>query len=345
MSSGFLSALGIRVPVIAAPMAGGPGSPALVAAAARAGSLGFVAAGYKTPQEFAEQVAGAVASGIPFGANLFVPRPVPVDRWAYRRYAERVAVEADRYGVAVDVEAPPVEDDDGWAAKLDVLHAYPVPVVSFTFGLPSHQELAMVRGTGAILLQTVTTVEEAKAAAAAGLDGLVVQSSAAGGHSGTFRPARPLADVPTADLVAQVRHAVDLPVIAAGGLATPEAVAAAVSAGADAVAVGTALLRSHEAGTSATHKAALSDPNRTSTVVTHAFTGRPARALRNEFTDRYSGIAPYGYPALHHLTSAMRKAAAAGGDPERVHLWAGTGFRQATEEPVAQILGRLAADL
>lgn len=80
-------------------------------------------------------------------------------------------------------------------------------------------------------------------------------------------------------------------------------------------------------------------------MVTHAFTGRPARALRNEFTDRYRGLAPYGYPALHHLISSVRKAAAAAGDPERVHLWAGTGFRHATDEPVAAILTRLAAQL
>ena len=103
------------------------------------------------------------------------------------------------------------------------------------------------------------------------------------------------------------------------------------------------MLRCVEAGTSATHRAALADPARTGgTVRTHAFTGRPARGLRNEFTDRYTELAPYGYPALHHLTSPLRKAAAAAGDPERVHLWAGTGHRYATEEPAATILTRLA---
>jgi NAD(P)H-dependent flavin oxidoreductase YrpB (nitropropane dioxygenase family) len=118
-----------------------------------------------------------------------------------------------------------------------------------------------------------------------------------------------------------------------------------IRAGADAVAVGTILLRSDEAGTSATHRAALKDPSRTDTVVTHAFTGRPARALPNAFSNRYSDLAPYGYPALHHLTSGLRKAAAAAGDQDRLHLWAGTGFRQATEEPVATILTRLAEKL
>jgi NAD(P)H-dependent flavin oxidoreductase YrpB (nitropropane dioxygenase family) len=144
--------------------------------------------------------------------------------------------------------------------------------------------------------------------------------------------------------VAAVRHSTDLPLIAAGGHATTADVAAAMHAGASAVAVGTVLLRSEEAGTTAVHRAALADPARES-VRTRAFTGRPARGLRNDFIERYEGQAPLGYPALHYLTSPMRKAAAAVGDPERVHLWAGTGFRQATEEPVASILTRLAGEL
>jgi NAD(P)H-dependent flavin oxidoreductase YrpB (nitropropane dioxygenase family) len=136
---------------------------------------------------------------------------------------------------------------------------------------------------------------------------------------------------------------VPLPVVAAGGVGTAADVAAALGAGAAVVAVGTVLLRASEAGTSATHRAALADPRRTETVVTRAFTGRPARGLRNDFTDRYSAVAPAGYPALHHLTRPIRRAAAASGDPERLHLWAGTGFRHATDEPVATILTRLSA--
>jgi NAD(P)H-dependent flavin oxidoreductase YrpB (nitropropane dioxygenase family) len=341
MPTTLASVLGLDLPVIAAPMAGGPGTPALVSAAARAGGLGFLAAGYKTPQALTDEIAG---TSVRFGVNLFVPGPVPIDLAAFRRYADLIAAEADRYGIALDA-ATPVEDDDHWPDKLDVLRAHPVAVVSFTFGIPSRTDLAVLRRTGALLVQTVTTVEEAKAAADAGVDALVVQAAAAGGHSGTFTPTRPLAGTPINDLVAAVRHAVDLPVIAAGGLATAADVAAAIRAGADAAAVGTVLLRSDEAGTSATHKAALADPARTGTVLTHAFTGRPARALRNEFTDRYSDLAPYGYPAVHHLTSGMRKAAAAAGDAEHVHLWAGTGFHHATDEPAATIMTRLAARL
>jgi nitronate monooxygenase len=339
-----LPALGLALPVLAAPMSGGPGSPALVTAAARAGSLGFLAAGYKTPQALADEISAVTAAGVPFGVNLFAPNPVPVDRAEFRAYADLIAGEAARYGIALDSTAP-VEDDDRWAEKIDVLLAQPPAVISFTFGLPGPGALATLRRTGALLVQTVTTAGEAAAAADAGLDALVVQAAAAGGHSGTFTPRRLPEPLAAADLVAAVRQAVRLPVIAAGGLATPGAVAEVIRAGAGAVAVGTALLRSDEAGTSAVHRAALADPARDGTVITHAFTGRPARGLRNEFTDRYSAVAPYGYLALHHLTSPMRRAAAAAGDPERVHLWAGTGYRHATAEPAAGILQRLAGQL
>jgi nitronate monooxygenase len=93
------------------------------------------------------------------------------------------------------------------------------------------------------------------------------------------------------------------------------------------------------------HKDALADPQSTETVITRVFTGRPARALRNRFTDRYAGVGPAGYPAVHHLTRALRQAAAAAGDPHRVHLWAGTGYRNATAGPAGAVIERLAAAL
>ena len=344
MPSPFISALGLTQPVLAAPMAGGPSTPALVTAAAAAGGLGFLAAGYKTPQALADEIAVVAGASVPFGVSLFAPNPVPVSGAEFRDYAAAIGAEAARYGLSL-AGAEPVEDDDHWRDKIDVLRAAPVPVVGFTFGIPAPGIIAALRRTGALLVQSVTSAEEAKAAADARVDALAVQAAAAGGHSATLTPRQPLAGTPLPGLVAAVRDAVPLPIIAAGGIATAADVAAAIRAGADAVAVGTLLLRADEAGTSATHRAALADPARAGTVLTRAFTGRPARGLRNEFTDRYSGLAPYGYPALHYLTSPMRKAAAAAGDPERLHLWAGTGYRHATAEPAAAILGRLAGQL
>ena len=140
-----------------------------------------------------------------------------------------------------------------------------------------------------------------------------------------------------------MRAETTVPIVAAGGLSTPAEVAAILRDGAAAVVAGTALLRSDESGASAVHRAALADPGRGDPVVTRAFTGRPARGLPNTFTEKYGPIAPSGYPALHHLTSPLRKAATAAGNPELVSLWAGTGYRRASTGPAATILAHLAS--
>ncbi|GAA2627401.1 nitronate monooxygenase [Dactylosporangium fulvum] len=336
-----LTGLGLPLPLIAAPMAGGPSTPAFVSAAARAGALGFLAAGYKTPEALAEQI--AAVRDVPFGVNVFAPNPLPVDPEAFRRYARSLQPEADRYGLDL-AGAEPVEDDDHWQDKIDLLLADPVPVVSFTFGLPDRALVARLRAAGTVVVQTVTALPEALAAAERGVDALAVQSAGAGAHSGTLTPAAPPASVPLADLVAGIGRRVPLPIFAAGGMGTAQDVAAVLRAGAAAAMVGTVLLRADESGASAPHRAALADPAGMQTVVTRAFTGRPARGLRNRFVAAHDADAPLGYPAVHHLTAPLRRAAAAAGDTDTIHLWAGTGFRHATEGPVGAILTRLAAD-
>ena len=338
-----LSELGVTLPVIAAPMAGGPTTVDMVLAAARAGSFGFLAAGYKTPETMHAEISQVRSAPVPFGVNLFAPNSVPVEAEAYHRYAAALQPEADRFELTLRAE--PLEDDDFFGAKIDALLAQPVPVVSFTFGIPDDTVIRSLQSAGTLVIQTVTSGSEAELAADAGVDALAVQSAFAGGHSGTLTPERRPAEVPLADLVSEIGHRASLPILAAGGVATAEGVAAAISAGAAAVAVGTVLLRARESGASATHRAALIDPGRTETVVTQAFTGRPARGLRNAFIDNYEAQAPLGYPAIHHLTSPLRKAAAAAGRPDLVHLWAGTGYRHATDESTGQILTRLAAAL
>jgi nitronate monooxygenase len=282
-------------------------------------------------------------ASVPFGVNVFAPNPVPIGPADYRAYAAQVQREADRFGVTLPAE--PKDDDDAWAAKIDLLLSDPVPVVSFTFGLPDTATISALQKQGTVVIQTVTTAEEARVAAAAGVDLLAVQASVAGGHSGTLTPSRPPTEVPIGELITQVTHAVDTPVIAAGGITSSAAVAAALHSGASAVAVGTLLLLADESGASATHQAALQDPARTETVLTRAFTGRPARGLRNSFIDTFESHAPLGYPAIHHLTSPLRKAAAAAGVADDVHLWAGTGYRQARRAPTAAILTALTSAL
>jgi NAD(P)H-dependent flavin oxidoreductase YrpB (nitropropane dioxygenase family) len=340
---GRLADLALSLPVLAAPMAGGPTTPALVIAAARAGGFGFLAGGYLRAEALAEHIDSVAAETPMFGVNLFARNPVPVERAAYDRYHALLGAEAERLGVALP--QAPVENDDWWDDKLSLLVDKPVPVVSFTFGIPDRASLAALRNAGSLLIQTVTSRDEALLAADAGVDILAVQASGGGGHSGTLTPHQMPPAVPLVDLVADISQAVGLPTIAAGGLAEPTDVAAAIHAGAQAVMVGTALLRAPESGTSAAHRKALADPDRGDPVLTRAFTGRPARGLRNTFLDRYDGAAPAGYPALHYLTRPLRQAAVAAGDPEFVNLWAGVGYRAAVDEPAEQILRGLASRL
>jgi NAD(P)H-dependent flavin oxidoreductase YrpB (nitropropane dioxygenase family) len=338
-----LIGLGITTPVLAAPMAGGPTTAALVTAAARSGGMGFLAAGYKTAEQLHQQLTEVRAAAQVFGVNLFAPNPVAIDPAEFHRYAEALRPLAERYGV--ELPPAPVEDDDHWEQKLDLLRGDPVPVVSFTFAIPPRQVIDSLRSRGSIVAATVTDAAEARAATDAGVDMLAVQGYAAGGHSATLTPSRFPKPIPTAVLVAMIQDATPLPVIAAGGLATPAQVAAVIHSGAQAVMIGTALLRTSESGASAAHRAAIADRCSGETVLTRAFTGRPARGIRNRFIDTYDAVAPSGYPAVHHLTSPIRKAAAAAGDLEAVHLWAGTGYQQASTGQAAEVLRTLAGSL
>ncbi|WP_285100669.1 nitronate monooxygenase [Promicromonospora sp. MEB111] len=334
--------LGSDLPIVAAPMAGGATTTALAAAATRAGAFAFLPGGYLTPERLAADIAAARAWDSPFGVNLFVPGTGSLDRAAFAAYARRLAPEADALGV--ELSADPVDDDDRWPDKLALLLDDPVPVVSFTFGLPGPADIHALRRAGTVVLASVTTADEAAAASDGGVDGLVAQGPAAGGHSATWDPARRVADAPTASVVRAVAAAVDLPLVAAGGVGGPEAVRELLTAGAQAVAVGTLLLRTDESGASATYRDALAASDR-GTVVTRSFTGRPARAVRNRFVDRHDAVAPVGYPAIHHLTRDLRRRAAAAGDAERLHLWAGTGYRHATTGAAAEVVRGLAAAL
>lgn len=331
---------GLRRPVVVAPMAGGPSTPELAAAGSNAGGLGFLAAGYLTADGLAERVTAArKLTTEPLGVNLFVPQPSAGTSEQIQAYAAQLAGEAQRYSVAL---GDPRYDDDAWAAKLDAVFDLRPEVVSFTFGLPGEAEIARLRGAGITTVGTVTTLVEARAAAARGVDALAVQGPSAGGHRGTFDPAAAPASQPLEELLAEVLAAVDVPVVAAGGLVSAGDVAGVLAAGAVAAQLGTAFLLADEAGSSPVHRAALQSPDFTETVVTRAFSGRYARGLRNRFIVEHDAQAPLGYPEIHYLTSPVRKASAAAGDPQATNVWAGTGWRQARTGTVAEIMTGLA---
>lgn len=329
----------LRLPIVQAPMAGGPSTPALVAAVGEAGGLGFLAAGYQTADALAGQIeAVRAATTAAFGVNVFVPQARP-DASVVASYREELAAEAERYGVALPQPDP--GDDDHWDSKIKMLIGRPVPVVSFTFGVPAPEVVGELHRAGTYVLGTVTSEAEARLAAAAGVDGLCVQGPEAGAHRGTFDVTAEPGRTPLGVLLTETRAGTDLPLIAAGGLATGSSIAAALRAGARAVQVGTAYLRTPESGAKPVYKAALVDPRFGPAIVTRAFSGRPARGLRNRFTDAHHATAPAAYPLVNQLTQPLRAAAAARGDADGLSLWAGSGYRYATEEPAGQVTVRL----
>ena len=342
-------------PVIAAPMAGGTSTPAFVEAVHRAGGLGFLAAGYKSVAAMQAEIRTIRESGARFGMNVFVPDPAQLPPSAavlaeLEDYRLQLRTDARRYGV--ELPQLRLDDDDEWQGKIDALLSDPVELVSFAFGLPGPDVVRALQRAGSAVLATVTTAAEAVEAAGQGVDALVVQHTSAGGHSAAFLPApgrtaqpggsRGTAGGTTAELLAEVRSAVDLPLVAAGGIMDAAGLDAVLRAGAVAAQLGTAFLRTDQSGAKQLHKDALADPHFTRTRLTRAFTGRQARALENEFV-RDHPEAPEAYPAVHHLTAPLRAAATAAGDAERLNLWAGTGWRKAQAGPVAGVVQGLLA--
>jgi nitronate monooxygenase len=326
-------------PVIVAPMAGGPTTPELAAAGSSAGGLGFLAGGYLTPEAFAERIEAArgLTTG-PLGANVFVVRSSAARPEAIRRYAQTLLAESERYDVGLGDAR---YDDDRWAEKLDVVFDLKPEVVSFTFGLPDAADCARLGGAGITTVATVTTLAEAELAVACGVDAVAVQGPAAGGHRGTLDPAASPPTQPLDQLLRTTTIALDVPVVAAGGLMTAADVADVLTSGAVAAQLGTAFLLADEAGSSPVHRAALRNPEFTETVVTRCFSGRYARGLRNRFIDEHDADAPLGYPEVHYLTSPVRAASVKAGDPGAVNVWAGTGFKKATTGTVAEIVDSL----
>ncbi|MCW7990426.1 2-nitropropane dioxygenase [Streptomyces platensis subsp. clarensis] len=337
-----------RYPIVQAPMAGGGSGPELAAAVCGAGGLGFLAAGYKTADGMYQEIKQLRSlTDRPFGVNLFMPQPSLADGSVVEVYREQLAGEVTWYETDLGDTDGPI--DDGYEAKLAILREDPVPVVSFTFGCPSRAVLDAFAKVGTYTVVTVTTAAEAQAAQWSGADAVCVQGVEAGGHQGTHRD-DPHADGTGAGLgllaaLGQVREAVQIPMIAAGGLMRGAQIAAVLAAGASMAQLGTAFLATPESGANPLHKQALTNPLFTHTELTRAFSGRPARGLVNRFMREHGPYAPAAYPAVHYLTSTVRKAAAKAGDAQGMNLWAGQGHRLARELPARQLVEVLAAEL
>ena len=329
-----------RLPVVGAPLAGGPSTPALAAAVSEAGGVGFLAAGYKTAAAVeAELHELRELTSQPIGLNLFHPTRDRVDEAALRAYADRMRVEEQRYGVAA---GEPRWTDDDWAAKLEVAARERPDVVSFTFGCPERELVEWLKDCGCRVWCTVTSVSEAEQATAAAVDALVVQGAEAGGHQGAFTN-DDVEPQPLLALLGEIESATPLPRIAAGGIADGHDISVVLAAGAVAAQIGSALLLSTEAGTAPAYRDGLRSGG--GTRLTRAFTGRRARGIVNRFLRDHDAFAPPAYPEVHCLTAPIRAAARELGDAEGINLWAGTSYRRAQDASAAELVERWASAL
>lgn len=339
--------LGTDLPILQAPMAGVQGS-ALTVAVSNAGGLGALPCAMLGPDALRQELAAIRAqTDRPFNVNFFCHTPPAPD--AAREAAWRATLAPAYAEFGIDPAAIPAGPGrrpfDAETAEL--LAAFAPPVVSFHFGLPSPELLARVRSWGAKVLSSATTVEEARWLEAHGVDAVIAQGLEAGGHRGHFLSDDLTRQMGTFALLPQVVAAVRVPVIAAGGIANAEGVAAAMALGAAGVQVGTAYLLCPEASTSAVHRAALQSDAARHTALTNLFTGRPARGIVNRFM-RTFGPMNEGAPAFPLATSAvapLRARAEALGMDDFSPLWAGQHADGCREMPAAQRTRQLAHGL
>jgi nitronate monooxygenase len=339
--------LGIEIPIIQAPMAGVQGST-LALAVSEAGALGSLPCALLSLDAIRTELTTINAgTNKPFNVNFFC-HSVPTHT-AEREAAWRAALAPYYHEYGIDIATTPAgpERMPFQADVADVLEAFKPPVVSFHFGLPPAPLLARVRSWGSTILASATTVDEARWLEAHGVDAIIAQGLEAGGHRGSFLSDDLTRQVGTFALVPQLVQAVKRPIIAAGGIADAQGVAAAMALGAAGVQVGTAYLLCPEASTSDIHRAALKSEAAKHTALTNLFTGRPARAIVNRLM-RELGPLSAAAPPFPFATSAitpLRAKAESHGSSDFSPLWAGQNTSGCREMPARALTQALAAGL
>ncbi len=336
--------LGIDLPILQAPMGGVQGS-ALAIAVSNAGALGALPCAMYTPEMIrAELEAIRAATTRPVNVNFFCHMPPVVDAAREAAWRQRLASYYAEFGIdPATIPAGPGREPFSREAA-DVLEAFKPTIVSFHFGLPAPDLLARVRAWGAKVLSSATTVEEARWLEAHGVDAIIAQGVEAGGHRGMFLTDDLTTQVGTFALLPQIVKAVKVPVIAAGGIADAEGVAAALALGAGAAQLGTAFLLCPEATTSAIHRAALKSDAARHTALTNLFTGRPARGIVNRVIREVGPMHPAApsFPLATSAITPIRAKAEAAGSGEFSPLWSGQNPTGCREMPAADLVRRLA---
>ncbi len=331
----------IQYPLLQAPMAGGASTPALIAAVANAGGLGAIPAGYLSVSELAVQIASVKAlTSNPFQVNIFVNHDHTVDISSLYEAAERMSELFSDYGV----EMPELNSDD-WRladnfAQAELLVEQQVPIVSFTFGIPDAAILEYLKANHIVIIGTATHLLEAILWEENGADAVILQGIEAGGHRATFIGNALKVAQSTHNLLQQISQQLSIPVIAAGGIMSAKAMRAALTLGADAVCLGTALLATEESGIPEHYKLRLLSANELDNYLTKQWSGRWARGIVNAGWQSLESLPgePAPFPIQHYLTNTLRRQAQLRGDEEYMALWASANSYLCQQVSAAELI-------
>jgi len=348
-NAALLAKLRIDLPIVQAPMVG-VSTPAMAAAASNAGALGSLGIGAMTVDQARDAIrAFKVASDGPLNVNVFTHRPARADAQKEAAWLEHLRPEFERFHARPPAQLREVYTsflvDDAMCAMLCEERPR---VVSFHFGLARAEQIARLRGAGIVLLATATSLAEARAVEAAGIDAIVAQGVEAGGHRGMFDPDARDAGMATVELVHTLVQRASLPVIAAGGLMDGADIAAMLAIGAAAAQLGTAFVATEESLADAAYRARLLGKDAHHTQMTRAISGRPARCLRNDFTRLGEGVEPDAipdYPIAYDAGKALHAAAKSAGADGWGAQWAGEGAPRVRPMSTQRLVQTLAAEL
>lgn len=335
-----------KFPIVQGPMAGGSCTPELIAAVSNAGGLGSLPASLLSPDAMRDQAAKVrQLTDRPFLINLFVLKTPEPSREEIDRASELMRPLWESLGW--NALPTPSQWCQDFEAQFDTLIELRPAAASFTFDILTATQVERLHDAGIYVIGTVTTVEEAQAWEEVGADAVVASGVEAGGHRGTFIGAQEAATLQARVLWPKVARAVEIPVIAAGGIMTGIDINEALAAGATAVQMGTAFLVCDESGISPEYKFRLINAGDTPTRLTRAFSGRYARGLENRFMKQLEHVEKQlpAYPVQNALTTPIRAAAAAKGDTELMSLWAGAEVRRARAMPAAKLMQTLVAEM
>jgi nitronate monooxygenase len=321
-TQGISKILGVRIPLIQAPMAGPVTTPELIAAVANAGGLGSLGAGYMNPNDMRNTISAIrQLTDKPFAVNLFVPENHSASVEQLKTMQTILTNVCQELKIEIDVPRAPFLP--AFDEQIEIIIEEKIPICSFTFGVPSQTSIAKLKKQNIILIGTATCLEEAKLLENSGMDIIVAQGSEAGGHRGTF--ARPYDEglIGLMALVPQLVDHIQLPIVAAGGIMDTRGIRAAFALGAAGVQMGTAFLACPESGVSAIFQKILLHNDKT--TLTNAYSGKYVRALRNKFIENMKPYAAQilNYPIQNNMTIPLRKEAIKKENLDFIAMWSG----------------------